>query len=157
MSSTKDNILVKEIIQEAKRLGIFKAEPDKEIRVTDPITGGQKGKKLQRFSLIPPEFLWQLAEHYGKGATKYDDRNWERGYDWSLTVDALERHYNQWKLGEDIDPETGSHHLIAMAWHVVALFIFQLRGLGRDDVRQLSSSASLKVQSPTPQSPSSGG
>ena len=104
----------------------------------DPISGGLKGSKLAMFSLIPAEFLWALAEHYGKGAKKYARKNWERGYDWSLTCDALERHYNLWKMGERDDPETGSHHLIAMAWHVIALFIFQLRGLGTDDVRPSS-------------------
>jgi hypothetical protein len=106
-----------------------------ETRVVDPISGGQKGAKLARFSLIPPEFLWELAEHYGRGAKKYDDRNWERGYKWSLTLDALGRHLTQWLMGEDRDPETGGHHLIAVAWHAIALFIFQKRKLGTDDVR----------------------
>lgn len=109
-----------------------------EIRVTDPTTGGQKGTKLARFSLIPPDFLWALAEHYGKGARKYDDRNWERGYKWSLTTDALERHYRQWLLGEDTDAETGTSHLIAMAWHVIALWWFHRHGKGTDDVRRTS-------------------
>lgn len=103
--------------------------------ITDPKTGGQKGQKLARFSLIPSEFLWALAEHYGIGASKYEDRNWERGYNWSLGVDALQRHLHQWVIGEDKDSETGSNHLIAVAWHACALFIFQLRGLGTDDVR----------------------
>lgn len=103
--------------------------------VTDEKTGGQKGTKLARFSLIPAEFLWALAEHYGLGARKYADRNWERGYKWSLSVDALERHLNQWKMGENNDPETGSSHLIAVAWHACALFIFQLRGLGTNDMQ----------------------
>lgn len=103
--------------------------------ITDPVTGGQKGSKLARFSLIPAEFLWALAEHYGLGAKKYDDRNWERGYKWSLSIDALERHLNQWKLGENRDPETGSHHLVAVGWHACALFIFQLRGLGTNDIQ----------------------
>lgn len=106
-----------------------------EVRVVDPSTGAQKGKKIARFSLIPSEFLWALAEHYGRGALKYADRNWELGYSWSLNVDALQRHLHQWLLGEDRDDETGSHHLIAVAWHTCALFIFQLRGLGKDDVR----------------------
>lgn len=106
----------------------------KETLTTDPITGGQKGTKLQRFSLIPPEFLWALAEHYGKGAQKYADRNWEKGYAWSKTVDALERHLTAWKMGEWVDPETGSSHMIAVAWHAIALFIFKLRGIGTDDI-----------------------
>lgn len=106
-----------------------------EIRVTDPTTGGQKGSKLARFSLIPSEFLWALAEHYGRGAAKYEDRNWERGYKWSLSADALDRHWHAWKMGECNDPETGSNHLIAVAWHACAMFIFELRGLGTDDIR----------------------
>lgn len=111
------------------------ADPSKEeIRTVDPVTGGEKGSKLARFSLVPPEFLWALAEHYGKGAFKYADRNWERGYKWGLSIDALERHLTQWKMGERTDQETGSSHLIAAAWHCIALFIFELRGLGTNDV-----------------------
>ena len=106
-----------------------------ETRGVDPNTGGEKGSKLARFDLIPPEAMWSLAEHYGKGCAKYADRNWERGYKWSLSVAALQRHLHQWLMGEDKDEETGTHHLIAVVWHAMALFIFQLRGLGADDVR----------------------
>lgn len=105
-----------------------------EVRVVDPTTGGEKGSKLARFSLIPPEFLWALAEHYGKGARKYADRNWERGYNWSLSVDALERHLTQWKQGEIYDPETGTHHLICVAWHACALFCYSIFGKGTNDI-----------------------
>lgn len=110
--------------------------PDQEVRVTDPTTGGQKGQKLDRYDLIPPEAEQALAHHYGVGCAKYEDRNWERGYRWSLSVGALRRHLGQWLLGESYDVETGSHHLIAVAWHAFALFIFELRGLGTDDVRR---------------------
>jgi hypothetical protein len=106
-----------------------------EVRVVDEKTGGEKGAKLQRFSLVPREFLWALAEHYGLGARKYADRNWERGYKWSLSLDAAERHLNQWLLGETHDEETGSNHLIAVAWHIIALYVFQVRGLGTNDIR----------------------
>ena len=112
-----------------------------EVRVVDEQTGGEKGSKVARFSLLPPEFTWALAEQYGRGARKYADRNWERGYKWSLSIDALERHLNQWLMGEDNDEETGTNHLIAVAWHVCALFIFQLRGLGTDDVRRAPSAS----------------
>jgi Domain of unknown function (DUF5664) len=105
-----------------------------EVRVKDPLTGAEKGSKLARFSLIPPEFLWALAEHYGKGAQKYADRNWEAGYKWSLSLDALERHLNQWKQGEIHDPETGTHHLICVAWHACALFCYALYSKGVNDL-----------------------
>jgi hypothetical protein len=101
---------------------------------TDPVTGGKKGVKLQRFSLIPTDFLWALATHYGLGAKKYADRNWELGYAWSKSEDATERHYKLWKSGEKVDEETGSHHLIAAIWHLVALYVFDTRGLGTDDL-----------------------
>jgi hypothetical protein len=105
-----------------------------EIRVVDPITGGEKGQKIERFDLIPVEFERALATHYGVGARKYEDRNWERGYKWSLSVAALRRHLAAWLGGETNDPETGSNHLIAVCWHACALYIFQIRGLGTDDI-----------------------
>lgn len=94
-----------------------------EVRVTSS-TGGQKGKKLARFSLIPAEALWEVAEHYGKGAEKYDDHNWRKGYDWSLSMDALERHWNLFRQGQDIDEETGSHHLCGVVFHALSLMTF---------------------------------
>jgi hypothetical protein len=109
-----------------------------EIRTVDPITGAEKGAKLARFSLIPFGFLWALAEHYGQGAKKYAERNWEKGYKWSLSLDASQRHLNQWLLGEDNDQETGSSHLVAAAWHLIALWFFHKYGKGTDDVRQIS-------------------
>lgn len=108
-----------------------------EIRVVDP-SGGMKGSKLAKFSMIPPDVLNELAEHYGKGEAKYPsdpetgEPNWQKGYNWRLSVDALERHLNAWKRGEDFDPETGSSHLIAVMWHAAALRWFQNHGRGRD-------------------------
>lgn len=95
-----------------------------EVRVTNTTTGGEKGSKLARFDLIPAGPLWELAEHYGRGAEKYASRNWERGYDWSLTYAALMRHLLAFWGGEDTDAETGSKHIIAVAWHAFVLAQF---------------------------------
>lgn len=95
------------------------------VLVVDKNTGGGKGSKLARFDLIPPDVMWQLAEHYGAGARKYEDRNWQKGYPWSLSIAALHRHLAQFEMGEDIDPETGSKHMIAVVWNAVALAWFQ--------------------------------
>lgn len=105
-----------------------------EVRIVDPNTGGEKGQKPQRFSLIPTRFLWDLATHYGVGARKYEDRNWERGYKWSLSLDAFNRHLNQWLRGEQVDAETGSHHLIAAIWHLIALWFYDVNNKGTDDI-----------------------
>jgi len=95
-----------------------------EVRITNEKTGGQKGQKLERFDLLPAGPLREIARHYGVGAEKYEDRNWERGYDWSLSFGALQRHLWAFWSGEDIDEETGSKHLAAAAFHVMALMQF---------------------------------
>jgi hypothetical protein len=104
-----------------------------EVRMTDPDTGGQKGMKLARFSLIPARPLWKVAEHYGTGAAKYADRNWERGYPWSWSYDAIGRHLTSFWMGEDIDPETGSPHLAAVVFHAMALMEFNATHPEKDD------------------------
>ncbi|WP_197508014.1 dATP/dGTP diphosphohydrolase domain-containing protein, partial [Mycobacterium sp. 1245801.1] len=58
--------------------------------------------------------------------------NWTRGYDWRLTFAAANRHAEQWRAGESHDPETGSHHLIAFAWHMLVLDEFTRINLGGD-------------------------
>lgn len=87
-------------------------------------TGGEKGVKLERFDLIPVEALTKLATHYGIGAEKYDDNQWRKGYEWSKSYAALQRHLTAFWGGEDIDPETGSPHMAAVAWHAFTLMTF---------------------------------
>lgn len=104
-----------------------------EIRVVDPETGGAKGSKLARFDLLPPDAMWAVAEHFGLGARKYEDRNWEKGYAWGLSYAALQRHLAAFWAGEDIDEESGGFHLAAAAVHCLFLLAFQMRGIGTDD------------------------
>jgi hypothetical protein len=121
-----------------ERLNEMPVQPDDTVTfVIDKDTGGVKGQKLARFSYIPQDVLWELAEHYAKGLAKYPDSedgkaNWQRGYSWRLSVDALFRHLSLWLQGEDADPESGSSHLIAAIWHLFALRWFQLHGKGKD-------------------------
>jgi hypothetical protein len=99
----------------------------------DKETGAKKASKLARFDLVPVTPLYQLAEHYGRGAEKYEPRNWEKGYPWSLSYAALMRHLMKWWDGEDIDPETGSNHMVAVAWHAFALLEFVNEHPEKDD------------------------
>lgn len=113
-----------------------------ERRVVDPKTGGEKGSKLARFDLIPQDALWEVAEHYGRGARKYADRNWEKGYAWSLSIAALLRHLSAFIQRNDYDDDPSLYedgedvsalHITAVLWHALALTTFQLRGIGTDD------------------------
>lgn len=103
------------------------------VMVADPVSGGEKGQKSARFDLIPPEALSELAVMYGKGAEKYAGRNWEKGYAYCLSFGAMLRHSYRWFRGEDNDPETGVHHMAAVAFHAFALMTFQARKVGTDD------------------------
>lgn len=120
---------------------------------TTSSTGGQKGTKLARHDLIPPGPLTALAEHYGRGARKYANHQWRKGYEWSKSYAAMIRHATLWNMGYDYDvcsndPEgcsfvdadgnayepdepdtcfnhTGSHHMAAVAWHAFLLLEFK--------------------------------
>lgn len=74
----------------------------KEIRTTSN-TGGQKGVKLERHDLIPQIPLQMLAEHFGRGARKYDDHQWRKGYEWSKSYSAMQRHSSDFWSGKDYD------------------------------------------------------
>ena len=103
-----------------------------EVRTTSS-TGGEKGMKDERHSLIPTEALAAVARHYGIGARKYADHNWRRGYEWSKSYDALQRHAQAFWGGEDIDEETGSLHMAAVAFHALTLLVFMQEQRDFDD------------------------
>lgn len=104
-----------------------------EVRVVDPKTGGAKGAKAQAMHLVPGDALLAISEHLNKGAQKYAERNWEKGYAWSLSFAAMQRHLWAWWQGEDQDAEFGWSHLRAVGFHALVLLAFELRGVGTDD------------------------
>lgn len=131
-----------------------------EVRTTSS-TGGQKGVKLERFDLIPVGPLRELAQHYGRGAEKYASHQWRQGYEWSKSYSALQRHLTAFWDGQDYDTcpsdgagckavtsegepfavvpgiscynHTGSHHMVAVAWHSFTLLEFKDRFPQFDD------------------------
>lgn len=104
-----------------------------EVRVVDPVTGGMKGQKLTQMGALDPKALIEVGKVAGYGGIKYERYNFCKGYKWSLSYDALQRHLMAFWDGEDIDPESGLRHLAAAAWHCLALLTFSIRGKGTDD------------------------
>jgi len=98
---------------------------------------GEAGAKFDdgkaRYDLIPPEALEALAERYSVGASKYGERNWEKGMSWGRFFGGLMRHAWAWMRGEDYDPQDRGHHLIAVAWCAMAIYTYQIREIGKDD------------------------
>lgn len=102
------------------------------IRSVDPVTGAEKEVNAIRMDLIPPYVLWELGRVYGLGAAKYEDHNWRKGYKWSNSSAALQRHFQRWLNGETHD-EGGFHHLAAVMWHAGTLMVFEQEHPELDD------------------------
>ena len=76
-------------------------------------TGGRKfdGGKLQ-YGLLPPLALKATVDVLTFGAEKYEPDNWKNVPDSKRRYfDALQRHLWAWKEGEQMDTESGKHHL----------------------------------------------
>jgi len=85
-----------------------------------------------------PRSADDLAVHFHRGAQKYPDKepgvaNWSLGLFWCDSLNALFRHLRLWVAGEDVDEETGSSHLAAVAFHLVVVHEFARTGRGVDD------------------------
>lgn len=108
------------------------------------VTDGQGERKVEphkmaRYDLLPPELLEALAIHYGRGAMKYADRNWERGMQWGIMFACGMRHAWKWFRGESYDkpdPKMGdyrAHHLISAVWNLANAYVYEVRNVGQDD------------------------
>lgn len=176
-----------------------------EVRITSA-SGGQKGAKLETWSLVAPEYRLQwvhgmcasagmeaeksagaqvllhclafelggsdqdaldamlaaaqmadgadareLANLYGYGCRKYARGNWRKGYEYSLSIDALWRHSVAYLFdGQRLDPEHGLHHSTAVLWHVYALRDFVRLGVGVDDRLWMATVATTFPVPPVP-------
>jgi hypothetical protein len=96
-------------------------------------TGAEKGVKAARHDLIPVPALDLLARLYGKGADKYAAHNWRKGYEWSKSYAAAQRHMVLFWDGEDIDPEMGLPHVICAVFHMFALATYMIEHPEFDD------------------------
>lgn len=84
-------------------------------------------------SLIPTSALSVESRVMGFGASKYGRDNWRRGMEWSRLIDAAMRHIAAFNDGEDIDPESGIHHLGHARCCLAFLIEYADKKLGVDD------------------------
>lgn len=96
-------------------------------------TGGEKGVKSERYDLIPVGAMATVAQLYGKGADKYAAHNWRKGYEWSKSYAALQRHATAFWEGEDLDPEMQLPHMASVVFHALTLITFMQEQPGFDD------------------------
>lgn len=104
-----------------------------ERRIVDAVTGGEKGEKDCQMGALDPTALWEVGNVAGFGGRKYERYNFAKGYRWSLSYDALQRHLMLFWSGEDRDSESRLYHLAHAAWHCLTLLTFVIRKRGTDD------------------------
>jgi hypothetical protein len=88
---------------------------------------------------MSPFVLHRDAVHLELGATKYGERNWEKGQPLSRYLDSAMRHLNRYLSG-DRDED----HLAAARWNIGALMHTELmiqRGTLPEDLNDLPSFA----------------
>lgn len=110
-------------------------------------TGGQKAGNDVRGTLLPWTELMEVFELFGKGAKKYDDHNWRKGYEWSKSGDALLRHWGEWWEGREFDDGeggTGQEHLDCVIFHALVLKWFRKHRPEFDDRWKCGSKTSLR-------------
>ena len=86
-----------------------------------------------RYDLIAAHSLHEIIQVYTMGAEKYDDNNWRKGMKWGRVFGAGMRHMWAFWRGEDIDPESGLHHLAHAAWACITLLEYTKTRPGFDD------------------------
>lgn len=88
----------------------------------NPATGAMKGRKDVELFTAPPLALREYGKVCSYGSNgKYAQNNWRLGFQWSLSANAMLRHYLAWVGGEDLDPESGLHHMAHAMWHCAVL------------------------------------
>lgn len=120
------------MIIDASMINTGHADWAQETRVTSS-TGGEKGRKLTEIGFLDPVALEMVGRVAGFGAQKYASFNFLKGYNWSLSYNALLRHLMAFMRGEDIDSESGMPHIAHAAWQALALCSFWQRNIGTDD------------------------
>jgi hypothetical protein len=89
---------------------------DTDIAKTEFATGATRSDATDRgrFDLIPYEAMLSLARRYELGATRFGDRNWEKGQPLSRLLSSMRRHAHQ--IGQDFSED----HLGAVQWNAAA-------------------------------------
>ena len=102
------------------------------VLMTDP-KKNDEGKL--RYDLLPVEALEEIVKALTYGATKYGDNNWANGggHRWSRIFGSMMRHIWAWWGGEDMDKDSGLHHLALAGSEVCFLLAYIRRGTGVDN------------------------
>jgi len=107
-------------------------------------TAAARGKPT--LSAVPPVAFFALGAAMQNGANKYGVGNYlQTGATASVFYDAMSRHLNQWYQGEDVDKDSGVHHLGHLMASCAILLACEREGVLNDDRWHVSAPGDLRV------------
>jgi hypothetical protein len=118
--------------QPTKIEGVKKLEQSSE-NAPKEVFKNDKGKL--RWSLLPVSAVEEIVKVLEFGAIKYGANQWRElpEFEWNRISDALERHLQKWKRGQDKDDESNLQEMAHVACNALFLLEMALQGLGKDD------------------------
>lgn len=121
---------------------LLRRAPARGVKMPDAPAADRKGTnpkdaigiRKASMSCIPAPFLMALGTAMAEGAMKYGRHNYRiAGVRVSVYYDALMRHMTAYWEGEDIDPESGEHHMIKAAACIAVMYDSFRYGNLKDD------------------------
>jgi len=120
----KNSSLLFSIVSYIHLLDLCLIDNDLDLRVRD-LMHETEVPNTSAFYLIPYRVLNYLGDIYLYGCNKYDENNWRKGMEWGKIFAAFNRHSGQWYNGEDLDKESGMHHIGHALWQLFCLSWFE--------------------------------
>lgn len=130
-----------EVVGKMSAADILADYKEMSLDIKDNIVQGDGGglrfsKGKPRYDLFPPDAYEEIVRVYTRGAEKYAENNWLRGMKWGECLRALKSHLTKWEKGATFDDElTDCRHLAMVAWNAIALMVYEMRGLGEDNIQ----------------------
>ena len=83
------------------------------VKKSNTCEGTKHDKGKPRTDLLPADALLEISKVFSFGAGKYEDRNWEKGINFSRLLGASGRHDLKFKskIHPDLDDESGLSHI----------------------------------------------
>lgn len=93
-----------------------------DLNSTEKGSGARKSSGKVNWSMAPMHLLAGMTRVLMSGTIKYNPWNWAKGMPWSECFSCTIRHlFKWWFLGEELDEETGEHHLDHVLCNVMFL------------------------------------
>ena len=101
--------------------------------LVEPTVGLKFDQEKPDLSLLPREFLDEVAKAMMHGEKKYGRYNYTNGLAWSRVIAACLRHVTAFAAGEDNDSESGVSHLGHAGACILMLVVYFKRSIGTDN------------------------